>query len=168
MDIDYFSQHISTCKQNPATLLRWLAGQGSAHLIEASRLQLDLLNKERARQVSPEHLSELAASCLIRAIDMLYSTDSKLHGKQKIDPDLERKVNQIRLTGIKYKPPKRSRKKQKLVVHFGALIKQLREEGLSWQDVARYLHKYHRYKVSVGYIQRLFSEIKKGTGKNDA
>jgi hypothetical protein len=164
MDMDYFAQRVSVCKQEPATLMRWLAGQGVAHLVEAVRLQLDLLAKERAGQVKPEHLAELAASCLVRSIDMLHSTDEKLHSKTPIDPELERRVNQIRVTSTRYKPPKRAQKKQELVVRYEQTIRQLRDQGLSWKNVSRYLLKYHHYRVSVGYIQRIFVDVKKGGG----
>ncbi len=56
------------------------------------------------------------------------------------------------------KQVKGSPTKTKIEKRYLPLIQQLRSEGKSWRDIAYYLKKYHRQKLSYSYLRRVFLE----------
>jgi hypothetical protein len=158
-DLHYFAK---ICPDgDPAAALRWLGRQPLPVILEAFRLQTDLLRQASSRKEKPpsEKFSEFVLAKLLAAIGKIKGTEEALHRKAALDPEVTRKIQELRIAGARVKSPRKGRPKKETVlrVRFGALIDTLRSEGLGWRQIADYLSRYHRFKVSFAYLQRCAS-----------
>lgn len=157
-DLDYWRLLLGDLE--PEGLLRWWASQGPGLWLEAVRLQTDLLRRARSRREIPAGKQvEFTLASLFQAIWRLKNTDEQLHRKAAVDQELAQRVQEVRLASIKAKarkvrPPK---KKRAIEIEYFELIYQLRQNNLSWRQIADYLWRYHRFKCQFGYIQRVWT-----------
>lgn len=156
-DLEYFAK---ICPDyDPAAALRWLGRQPLPVILEAFRLQTDLLRQDSSRKEAkalPGKFPEFVLAKLLAAIDKIKGTEEALHRKAALDPEVTRRIQALRIAGVRGKSPRKGRAKKEtaLRVKFGALIDTLRTEGLGWREIADYLSRFHRFKVSFAYLQR--------------
>lgn len=155
-DLEYFA---TICPDDdPAAALRWLGRQPLPVILEAFRLQTDLLRQASSRKegkAPPGRFPEFVLAKLLAAIGKIRGTEEVLHRKGALDPEVTRRIQELRIAGARVKSPrKRPKKETVLRVKFGALIDTLRAKGLGWREIAYYLSRHHHFKVSFAYLQR--------------
>jgi hypothetical protein len=163
-DLHYFAK---ICPDgDPAAALRWLGRQPLPVILEAFRLQTDLLRQaSSAKEKAPGKFPELALAKLLAAIGKIKGTETALHRKAVLDPEVTRRIQALRIAGAKAPRKGRPKKETILRVRFGPLIDTLRSEGLGWRQIAEYLSRHHHFKVSFAYLQRCASRQRHGEAK---
>jgi hypothetical protein len=138
-----------------------LAAQGEGTKIEAVKLQTDLIRQYRMEHrnqlMSAEFAYAMHALALVKMVWMEAANERK--GADLSDAEFA-KVRAIRIDRIKSKKRKKASPKKELIrIRFFVLIKKLREEGLSWREVANYLALRHKTKLNHSYIRESFIEL---------
>ena len=156
-DLKYFAQLCPDADAGAA--LRWLGGQLLPVILEAVRLQTDLLRQASSakEKAPPGKFPELVLAKLLAAIGKIKGTEAALHRKAVLDPEVTRRIQALRIAGAKAPRKGRPKKETILRVRFGPLIDTLRSEGLGWRQIAEYLSRHHHFKVSFAYLQRCAS-----------
>jgi hypothetical protein len=156
-DLDYF---VKLCPDDdPGAALRWLSRQPLPVILEAVRLQTDLMRQGRSREEKPGKLPEFALAKLVGAIGKIKGTEEALHRKAALDPEVSQRIQELRIAGARAKAPRKRPKKEAILrVRFGSLIDTLRSEGLGWRQIADYLSRHHHFKVSFAYLQRCMAK----------
>lgn len=140
-------------------LFRWLAGQGEAIRIEASRLQGDFASQNRP-QYDAQYRSEFYYAMLVLALVNMHWVETSQSQKVALTNDETRKITDIRISRIKSQRKHRMSPKKDLIrVRFYEEIKTLKNEGLSWRQIADYIRLHHKKTFTFGYIRDCFIEL---------
>ncbi|PLX66689.1 MAG: hypothetical protein C0602_11530 [Denitrovibrio sp.] len=127
--------------------------------IESYKLQTDY-----ARQNKPlfnkEYASEFYFAMHLLALKAMKRIETAQATKDSLTLEEAGKLHQIRLERIKAGRGKKDSRKAKLVKekYFEEIKKMYMEDGLSWREISEYIDKYHKTKISHGYIQQKFNE----------
>ncbi|NJD39674.1 MAG: hypothetical protein FIA89_15335 [Geobacter sp.] len=141
-------------------MIRWYGAQPVAerHACHAEHKQIitRMLNDARSNGTRLEADGELSYGAFLLALD----NRSRLldGGRLKATEDLEAVTNHRIAVEKQRRMSKPSPKLDRLHGDLLPVVKRLREEGLSWAKVSAYLAKYHKLKVSRGYLQDTFAE----------
>lgn len=106
-----------------------------------------------------EREAEKILDKLIARLQYEESLARYLHSKKKIDLKIAQEIDQIMVKrfGSKTKPAK---KKRLVLIHL-AEIRQLRENGLTWTDIAKYLQKRYRLNVTRVWVKQVCEPVLK-------
>lgn len=140
-------------------LCRWYAKLPEKVRVEVFRLQTDLIRQNRQRQTANK-LPEFLYAMQMLAFQLMRSVEGGLDRKGKLTLEQARRISEIRLA--RAQADKVNRKKPtraKLELQHAGDVRRLREEGLSWREVAAYLKRYHRLEVSHTYLQQVFKNL---------
>lgn len=157
-DLAYW--HVLLGNLEPEMLLRWWTNQGPGVWLETVRLQTDLLRQARSRrEIPPAKQVEFTLAKLFHAIQKLKNTEEQLHRKMEVDQELAHRVQEVRIASLKsrIKKARYPKKKRVIELEYYELIHRLRQENLSWRQIAEYLRRYHRFKCQYGYLQRVWT-----------
>ena len=123
-------------------------------------LQTDILRKLRSHSHKNKR-PEYTYACLLLAVHDLKNREKSLSKKRNLTSDDAHELTQLRVHTIKAEKGKRKKSPTKKLVETRYLeeIKNLRQEGLSWRDVSRYIRKYHRRKISHSYLQQICKQL---------
>lgn len=143
--------------------LKWYLKQPECERVAISDEQVRIfrltLNKKRKAGESVVVNGEVNYQAFCEALFRRY----RLHyGKQDNRHDLK-EIEEIRVNLARdTRKPKSSKVRDKISTDLYLTIKTLRKEGLSWAKVSAYIAKYHKRKISSGYLHRIFTEIEHG------
>ena len=79
------------------------------------------------------------------------------------NPDIINGITETRIASVKSKRGRRPRKVHQLAPYVKA-IKVLREKGLSWREIAKYLDKYYKLKFDESTIRKFMRNRLNGEG----
>jgi hypothetical protein len=140
-------------------LFDWLAQQGEATKIDASKLQSDLVNQYYS-QYEKEYRSEFFYSMLILALIKMHWSETALSRKNILSDGESRDVTKLRIDRLKaLKKTKGSPKKELIRIRFFEEIAALKSQGLSWRQIADYIHLHHKKRFTFGYLRTCFIEL---------
>lgn len=141
-------------------ILAWFARQPQEIQLDIFKMQRDLffLLKNRESQKPPH---ELTMESFVQAVYEAWKTENFAHMKET-DHDIE-KIKQKIITRIKRHKVRAKKKKkgtkQDLIEKYTKEILLMKDEGLSLRQMAEYLEKYHKVKVSHSTINRYMKSI---------
>jgi len=166
-DIAEIDRLSGTTAAQRSTNFRWLSQQGEQTLIEAIKIQTDLIRQfRRANQgqiMSPEFGYAMHSLAVQKMVWL--ETAQRRKGDKLSDAEYQ-KVQEVRVERIRAKQRTKGSPKRELIrVRFFNLIEDLRQKNLSWRQISDYLATHHREKMAYSYIRdtynQLTSEIKK-------
>jgi hypothetical protein len=160
-DLDFVQQLCRLTELQRRDLLRYYTRLPELVRIEAHRLQTDQIRQHR-HQMQAGYMAEFSYAMLLIALQMMRSVE---HTQQRGSLTMEQvqMISEIRIARAKVvKKRKKSPIRHQVEVQYFEEIKRLRvQEGLSWREIAAYLKKYRRLKISHAYLQTLFKELLK-------
>ena len=158
-DMNYIASLSRTTPAQRTMLFRWLAGQGEAVKIEATKLQGELAQQKRP-QYDAQHRAEFYYSMLVLALVKMHWIETAQAQKVQLSDDEARKITDIRISRIKSQRNARPSPKKDLIrVRFYEEIKTLKNEGLSWRQIADYIRIHHKKTFTFGYIRDCFNDL---------
>ena len=158
-DQEYLDKTSDTNVSDRASLIRWLAKQGEATMIEAMRLQGDLVHQNQSKRVKAKN-PEFFFAMLTLALQKMRWLETAPAQKIALTSDDNKKLRAIRLARIKARHNAKEAPQRALIrIRYYEEIKLNRAEGLSWRDISKYIHTHHKKAISASYIQRVFAEL---------
>ena len=145
-------------------LFRWLAAQGDVVRVAAVLEQGEFAarNKDIYQKA---YRAEFYYAMLVRAVAKLYWVESSQTQKAALAEDEAQELSARRRARIKYNAGlpryKPSPKKELIRVRFFEEIKQLREDGFSWPNVAKFLKEYRKASFGHTYIKAIYEALEK-------
>lgn len=140
-------------------LVRWYAQENETMKVEVARRQM-VIAKDMKRERDENKLGEFYFACLVRAVDQIRRRlDSKY--SQELDPGQMRELDRLCIARIR-RPRKKKASKIKILIekNYFYVIRKLRDkEKLPWRDVAKYLEKTYRVKISFDRLRKVFNEV---------
>jgi len=158
-DLDYIRETLGPTT-DPGQAMRWLARQPAVVQIEAIKIQTDLLRQSRG-QAPEDKRPEHCYATLVTAIQMMRGVHDQLHRKGKPDPKLAKRIDLLRASSVKAPPLKKKEppKRRTIRMHYLDTITELLDRGLTWRQIALYLHRFHRFKVSPAYLHETYRSL---------
>ncbi len=139
-------------------LINWFARQNETTQIEAFKLTQDYIKRyiENHKQLLPqEHFA-----FFLKALISMSSIEQKLRKKELDDHELK-KAQAIIINRIKtQKKSAIAKKAHKIEVLFYELKRLHEKEGLSFNDLIKYLSNMHKLKVTKAYLIKTYNKIK--------
>lgn len=140
-------------------LLRWYLNQAEierkeCHVEQKKRINV-VMNEARSKGLKVEADGELYYRAFLEAINRRCRLQS--NRRLRTTDDLEAVTAEriaVEKAKVKAKP---SPKLDRLHGDLNSVVRKLREEGLSWQKVSDYLAKFHKVRLSRGYLQKVFA-----------
>lgn len=138
-------------------LIRWYARMNESERLDVHQLQSDLLRQKR-EQIKPLGHSTGAYAVLVLALARRRRTLTAAERKEHMTPAQAEQVSKMRRNAIAGNRKGRGEGKiAKLVrLRWYHEIDNLREQGLSWREIASWIRKYHKTKVSHTHIKLCF------------
>jgi len=126
--------------------LRLLARADTSTKIEIIQKQNKLFHRLKSSGFESEENATLTLASLILAIDKIVNNH-----------------NRVQLNLLKFNSQNQTKggNKREQILRYWAVIKQLKEQKMSFRKIAQYLKKYHRVEVSHSFIYALWAEIEK-------
>ena len=105
---------------------------------------------------------------LLRAIRRVRFLECQaLSRKSSLSDEELSEIKMLRIKRLLSKKKRPSEKENTIRKKYFWLIKDLKEQGLSWRKIALYLKKYHKFSVTHGYLQQTFKKISlENSGQN--
>ena len=140
-------------------LLRYFANCSKEVQLEVIKKQTELIRKNRDKIKYYSSREEFLREQLLKAIQKIKFLEQEALHRKITEEDLE-KVHEIRTKQIKTRKKRKPEKELKIRKKYFYLIKELLEnQKLSWRQISQYLAKYHKFKVTHGYIQQIYNKI---------
>ena len=160
-------------------LIRYFAKLPEKIQIEAIKIQMDLIGQRREQEERTDNAPigalsqpeaqlnqvEFSYTMLIAALHKIRSAE--LAPKRQIVDrtqaiEATKKTTDIRIARIlaeKTRKAKRNVKFRLIKLKLYEKIKDMQKKGLSYKDISRYIAKFHRVKITPGYIQATMKKI---------
>jgi hypothetical protein len=127
--------------------------------IEVHAIQTVFIRKNRP-QFSKGKQAEFMFAQFILAIKKIRNLETGQAGKRELTPEEAKKITEIRVERIKSERKKKASPVRQLIeVRFYEEIKKLRQEGLSWREISKYIATHHKRRISHAYIQQTWESI---------
>ena len=145
-------------------LFRWLAAQGDVVRVAVVLEQGEFAarNKDVYQKA---FRAEFYYAMLVRAVAKLHWLESSQAQKAALTEDEAQQLSARRRARIKYNAGlpryKPSPKKELIRVRFFEEIKQLREDGFSWPNVAKFLKEYRKASFGHTYLKAIYEALEK-------
>ncbi|MBU4474822.1 MAG: hypothetical protein KUA35_09335 [Pseudodesulfovibrio sp.] len=143
--------------------LRWYARQTEEFRVNLMTNRFRLFCDLKAKQVDKDlALLEYAALCLVLKSEGFFAEKRYRSKKVLADSEIQllRKRRTEKAQAIQLRTRKRGQVMERLAKKWGVVV-ELRENGLSFRDIAVYLKENHQLKVSCGYLHEKFVEWEK-------
>ena len=164
-DVDYIRKLTGIPSSEEDKLIRFFYRLGTRARVEAFKLELDLYRKhfhERERGKIPE----FTYAMFLLAIKSMHKVELQLKIKKALSLQEAGKITKLRIERLKAKKRVKKSNKREYVEQNLAMIKQLRDAGLSWRDVSTYIKKYHRVKIAPSYLHMICKDVLNSEGKS--
>lgn len=133
-------------RESQNSRLRMFARVDTEAKIEIMKNQKKLFHELKNSGFYNEENAILTLASLILSVDKIINN---LNGVQ------------FNLLKFNSQNPVKGGEKRQLILGYWAIIKELREQKMSFRKIAQYLKKYHRFEVSYSAIYALWAEIEK-------
>ena len=147
--------------ENLSMLVRYYAELPIAGQIEAHQLQSDLVHRNRKKKNSkkePEYFFSMFMLALHKMQKAETGRKLKRKGGKLTDEEAQKMIAIRKGNIFPDRKPKPSPKKAKIEEHY-ELIRDFRNEGVCWRDIAKYLARHHRQKISHTHLRLSFDRI---------
>lgn len=138
--------------------------------------QLDILNRHRKilfmrkKQNADEEvpINVVSYIALVLAIKSYFADEKKLSTKRFEDMDLNevRELSMMNLSTLKAKKSRKRSKRDRLLALW-AVVKTLKQEQISFRDIARYLKKHHNLEVGHSILHTMWHELDNTISENN-
>ena len=161
-DTAYVYSLTGLSEPNRKRLINYYARLPEQSRIEAHKLQTDLLRQKRDKYDNAKH-QEFTYAMFLLALAGMKSLESAQAAKRALSDEEAEKITELRIKRILAGKNKgrESKTKHLIEIRFYEEIKNLKDKGLTWRDIAEYIKKYHKKKISHGYLQQCFYQIKR-------
>jgi hypothetical protein len=161
-DMDYVYSLTGLSEPNRKRLINYYARLPEQTKIEAHKLQTDLIRQSRDKYDNARQ-QEFTYAMLLLALAKMKSLELAQTTKKALTDEEAGKITELRIQRILAAKNKGRESKQKhlIEIRFYEEIKNLKEKGLSWREIAEYIKKYHKKKISHGYLQQCYHQIKR-------
>jgi len=157
-DVEYIRKLTGISSSEEDKLIRFFYRLGPRARVEAFKLELDLYRKHFHKR-ERDKLPEFTYAMFLLALKAMHKIELQLKIKKALSLEEAEKITKLRIERIKAQKRAKKSKKREYIEQNLALIKQLRNAGLSWRDIAAYIKKYHRVKIAPSYIHMIYKEI---------
>ncbi|ADD67506.1 conserved hypothetical protein [Denitrovibrio acetiphilus DSM 12809] len=158
-DTEYIKEltGISTAEAN--SLVKYYSKLPENVRIESFKLQTDLARQNKDR-FDKEKASEYYYGMHLLALRAMKRIETAQATKDSLTEEEALKLNKIRIERIKAGRGKKDSKKARLIKEtlFHEIKNMYYNEGLSWREIADFIAKYHKTRISHGYLQQKFNE----------
>jgi hypothetical protein len=120
-----------------------------------------LFSKKNKGKVIKGKYAEFHHAMFLMAIYQVWKLETPYARKATLTDKEMKQAHSIRLSMVKSKPNKPSKKRAEVIKNYIGLIKGLRKDGLSWRNISSYIAKYKKRKFSHTYLKEIYSEIEK-------
>ncbi|WP_277655910.1 hypothetical protein [Seleniivibrio woodruffii] len=158
-NLDYIKEITGISAEEAKSLAKYLSKLPVKVLIETYKMQTDYARQNRDK-LKKEYMPEYYFAMHLLALKAMKRTESASAIKQELTQHEAERLHKIRTERIKAGRGKKESKKALLVKekYFDEIKKLYFEDSLSWREISEYLAKYHKVKISHGYIQQKFHE----------
>ena len=158
-NLDYIQKIIGISENEAESLTKYYAKLPIKVKIESYKLQTDY-SRQNKPLFAKEYASEFYFAMHLLALKAMKRIETAQATKDTLSLEEAEKLHNLRIERIKAGRGKKDSKKAKLVKekYFEEIKKLYLEDGLSWREISEYIAKYHKTKISHGYIQQKFNE----------
>lgn len=159
-EIDYIRQLTGLTDLQRRAMARHYGRLPEELRLEAHRLQTEIM-RQRRLQCRREQQHIFACAMLLVAVSRLHSLESGRHGKGAISLEEAGRISAIRIARANATEQRKASPVKYLIeVRLFEEIRRLREvENMSWRQVAAYVGRYHKRRISHTYLQRVWEDI---------
>ncbi len=127
--------------------------------IESFKLQTDL-SRQNKDNFNKEYASEFYYAMHLLALRAMKRIETAQATKDSLSEEEALKLHKLRIERIKAGRGKKDSKKARLIKEtlFHEIKNMYYNENLSWREISEYIAKYHKTKISHGYLQQKFNE----------
>jgi hypothetical protein len=149
-------------------LLRYFANASMDLQRDIISKQTEFLRKNKHKENNYLLREDFILEQLLRAIRRVRFLELQaLHRKSSLSDEELKEIKSLRIKRLLEKKSRKKEKENTIRKKYFWLIKDLKEQGLSWRKIALYLKKYHKFNVTHGYLQQVFSRISaENSGQN--
>lgn len=158
-DADYVLELTGISVQEAESLTKYYAKLPFKVQAESYKLQTDFARQNKSKQ-DKEHMSEFYFGMHLLALRAMKRIETAQATKDALTEEEALKLHKLRIERIKAGRGKKDSKKARLVkeTYFEEIKEMYVNEKLSWREIADYLAKYHKVRISHGYLQQKFNE----------
>ena len=149
-------------------LLRYFANASMDLQRDIISKQTEFLRKNKHKENNYLLREDFILEQLLRAIRRVRFLELQaLHRKSSLSDEELKEIKSLRIKRLLEKKSRKKEKENTIRKKYFWLIKDLKEQGLSWRKIALYLKKYHKFSVTHGYLQQTFKKISlENSGQN--
>ncbi len=151
----YLDGLTSMIERDRRSLVYFFASLEADQQLDVMRRQAAIINRRRS-EMDKDRRTEFYYASLVLAAAELKAERARLKRRTATPSDLGA-ADEERLIYLK-KRRSHSPNRDFLVRH-AALLRRLRDDGLSWRLMAEYLRRYHGQKISSSYLRLVFREL---------
>ena len=141
-------------------LLRYFANASMDLQRDIISKQTEFLRKNKHKENNYLLREDFILEQLLRAIRRVRFLELQaLHRKSSLSDEELKEIKSLRIKRLLEKKSRKKEKENTIRKKYFWLIKDLKEQGLSWRKIALYLKKYHKFSVTHGYLQQTFKKI---------
>ena len=141
-------------------LLRYFANASMDLQRDIISKQTEFLRKNKHKENNYLLREDFILEQLLRAIRRVRFLELQaLHRKSSLSDEELKEIKSLRIKRLLEKKSRKKEKENTIRKKYFWLIKDLKEQGLSWRKIALYLKKYHKFNVTHGYLQQVFKKI---------
>jgi len=157
--MDYIQELTGITMKEAESLTKYFAKLPIKVQIEAIKMQTDYARQNKD-QFNKDFSSEFYYGMLLIALRSMKRVETAQATKDSLSEEEAEKLHKIRVERIKAGRGKKESRKALLIKEklFEQIKKLYYDEGLSWREISEYIAKYHKTKISHGYIQQKFTE----------
>lgn len=158
-DMTYIKQLTGIDESEADSLVKYYSKLPGNVRIEAFKLQTDL-SRQNKEGFEKERASEYYYGMHLLALRAMKRIETAQATKDSLTEEEALKLNKIRIERIKAGRGKKDSKKARLIKEtlFHEIKNMYHKEGLSWREISDFIAKYHKTRISHGYLQQKFNE----------
>lgn len=158
-DSDYIQELTGIGTAEADSLVKYYAKLPENVRIESFKLQTDL-SRQNKDKFDKDHASEYYYGMHLLALRAMKRIETAQATKDSLTEEEALKLNKIRIERIKAGRGKKDSKKARLIKEtlFHEIKNMYYNEGLSWREISDFIAKYHKTRISHGYLQQKFNE----------
>lgn len=150
-------------------LKEWIAKQPDAMWLELEDVRFkvkDLLNKKKKELQIELSRKEFFCAVQFLSLHKMYNVHEKGIYSRNPEQDQVKDLVKTKYKKLKEELLADKRKKRnpaylRIKELFGTIQALIEEEGASWREVERYMHKYHKLTVTYAHLNKTYNQLKK-------
>jgi predicted ATP-dependent protease len=158
-DMAYVKQLTGIDESEADSLVKYYSKLPGNVRMEAFKLQTDL-GRQNKESFDKEHNAEFYYAMHLLALRAMKRIETAQATKDSLTEEEALKLNKIRIERIKAGRGKKDSRKARLIkeTYFHEIKNMYFNENMSWREIAEFMSKYHKTKISHGYLQQKFNE----------